>query len=322
VRKLIGRTAAVLGAVIILGAILFAYFIYTPLPPLPTLAGQARLETISVDGRERRYLSYVPAHLPHGSPLVIVLHASLIDGAFMRRITGGEFDALADKNHFAVLYPDAYKGNWNDCRVAQRVAARMENVDDLGFMRALVTSAVTRFSVDPKKVFAVGLSNGGQMALTLATQSPSPVAAVAVFAASLPTPDNSRCPQDTATARVMLVDGTDDPLHPYRGGEASIFGFQPKGTLMSPPQAAKTLADRNGLALPPDEKTLAHRDPTDPTSVRSFSWSRGGKPYVILYEVRGGGHTLPGHGLRYPRLLGRATGDIDGPAQAIDFFMR
>lgn len=319
--KLIRIAASVVGGLVILGAALFAYYIYTPLPRLPQLAGMVRQETLQVGGRARSYISYVPSHLPQGAPLVIVLHGALMDGAFMRRVTGGEFDALADRNRFAVFYPDAYKGNWNDCRIAEHVAARLENIDDLAFMRALIAIAGARFGVDPKKVFVVGLSNGGQMALTLATQSPSPIAAAAVFAASLPTSDNSRCPNAAPTARVMIVDGTADPIHPYGGGAVSIFGFQPKGTVMSPPASAGALARRNGLLSPPDVKTLPHRDAADPTSVRRFTWSREGRPYIVLFEVRGGGHTLPIPGFRYPRLLGRSTGDIDGPAQAIGFFL-
>src|ERR1035438_1281647 len=137
----------------------------------------------------------------------------------MRVATGFEFDSLADRNNFAVFYPEAYKGSWNDCRIHVRTAARLENIDDVGFIRALVAEAGLKFGVDANKVFAVGLSNGGHMALTLATQSPSPVAGIAVFGANLPTRDNSNCPQDTPTPPVMIVDGTDDPLSPYQGGE-------------------------------------------------------------------------------------------------------
>ena len=48
---------------------------------------------------------------------------------------------------------------------------------------------------------------------------------------------------------------------------------------------------------------------------------RAGKPYVDFYAVLGGGPTVPQPYFRYPRLLGRTTADIDGPAEAISFFM-
>jgi polyhydroxybutyrate depolymerase len=233
-----------------------------------------------------------------------------------------KFDVLADRRRFVVMYPDAYKGNWNDCRIAEKVPARLENIDDLGFVRALIAVAQAQLRIDPQKVFVVGFSNGGQMALTLATQSPSPIAAVAVFGSSLPTPDNSRCPGSTPTSRTMIVDGTADPLHPYGGGPASIFGFQPKGNVLSAPATAAILARRNGITAPPEQATLPHLDAADPTRIRSFIWSRQGTPYVALYEVRGGGHTLPVPGFRYPRIFGPTTKDIDGPAKAVAFFLQ
>jgi polyhydroxybutyrate depolymerase len=65
---------------------------------------------------------------------------------------------------------------------------------------------------------------------------------------------------------------------------------------------------------------LPHRDPRDPTSVQRLTWWNQGEPYVVLYTIRGGGHTVPQPVFRYPRLLGRTTGDLDGPTQAIAFF--
>ncbi|RZU40355.1 alpha/beta hydrolase family esterase [Edaphobacter modestus] len=316
------KLAALLFAVVLFIALAaFAYFLYSPLPPLPKLTGQGQSRTIRVGERERRVLEYVPAKLPPGSPLMIVLHGSFMTGGMMRRMTGFEFDALADKNNFAVFYPDAYKTNWNDCRIAGRFAARLENIDDLGFMRALIAEAKAKYSIDPEKVFVVGFSNGGHMAMTLATQSPSPVAGIAIFGSSMSTADNSRCPQDTPTPPVMIVDGTDDPLSPFNGGEVTVFGLEKKGRVISAAATAEEFARRNDILTPPTEELLPHRDANDPTSVQRFRWLRAGKPYVDFYAVHGGGHAVPQPYFRFPRLLGRTTADIDGPAEAIWFFI-
>jgi polyhydroxybutyrate depolymerase len=319
--RVVKLVAMVLASVLFIFIAVLAYLLFSPLPPLPKLTGQGQSVTIRVGERERSVLEYVPAKLPSGSPLVIVLHGSFMTGGLMRRMTGFEFDALADKNNFAVFYPDAYKMNWNDCRIAGRFAARLENIDDLGFMRALIAEAKAKDGIDPEKVFVVGFSNGGHMAMTLATQSPSPVAGIAIFGSSLSTADNSRCPQDTPTPPVMIVDGTDDPLSPFSGGEVTVFGLEKKGRVISAIATAEAFARRNGIRTPPTEELLPHRDANDPTSVRRFSWLRAGTPYVDFYAVLGGGHTVPQPYFRYPRLLGRTTGDIDGPAEAISFFM-
>jgi hypothetical protein len=76
---------------------------------------------------------------------------------------------------------------------------------------------------------------------------------------------------------IMIVDGTDDPLYPYKGGEQSIFGFRKKGTLVSAPATAEAFARRNGIVARPNEEILPHRDPRDPTSVQRLTWWKQGK---------------------------------------------
>jgi polyhydroxybutyrate depolymerase len=315
------KFAAAIGAgVIALGVTAYAYFLYSPDPTPPHLSGQVQTATIQVGSRLRSYVEYIPAQLPAGAPLVIALHGTTMDGALMRKFTGYEFDSIADTHGFAVFYPDGYKTNWNDCLKAGAAAATLEHVDDVGFILALIGKAQSEFKIDPKKVYLVGYSNGGQLAMTLATLSPGPAASIAVFGADLPTPDNSTCSQDSRTPPIMIVGGTDDPISPYNGGEVSIFGFQNKGTVVSAPATAEAFARRNGIGTPPSEEMLPHRDPRDPTSVQRLTWWNQGEPYVVLYTIRGGGHTVPQPVFRYPRLLGRTTGDLDGPTQAIAFF--
>jgi polyhydroxybutyrate depolymerase len=221
-----------------------------------------------------------------------------MDGAQMRKFTGYEFDSLADTHGFAVFYPDAYKTNWNDCRKAGAVAAKLEHVDDVGFILALIAKAQSEFKIDPKKVYLVGYSNGGHMAMTLATLSPSPAASMAIFGADLSTSDNSTCSQDSRTPPIMIVDGTDDPLNPYNGGEITIFGFQHMGTVASAPATAEAFARRNGIGTPPSEEMLPtatreiqHRCNASPggrtASLMSFSipFAAEGTRYHSLYSI-------------------------------------
>ena len=300
----------------------YAYFLYAPLPNPPPLSGHARSQTMRIGTRVRQYVEYVPADLPAGAPLLIVLHGRLMNGNMMREMTGYEFDQAADREHFAVLYPDGYRRSWYDCRKDREETARLEHVDDPGFIRALVAKENADLKIDTHKVFVVGFSNGGHLAMQLAELSPSPAAAVAVFATSLPVRAESDCPQATSTPPVMMVDGTDDPISPFGGGEVNIFGLQKMGDVMSATASAAVLARRNGVQSAETTADLPHRYADDPTHVRAMSWSRGGKPYVVLYEVIGGGHVVPQPEYRYPRLFGRTSKDIDGPAMAVAFFLK
>ena len=99
--------------ILVLIGVAYGYYWYSPAPQLPPLGAKIRQSTVRVGGRVRSYLIYVPANLPQQSALVIVLHGSGMDGARMRVCTGYEFDCLADRHGFVVLYPDGYRGNWN-----------------------------------------------------------------------------------------------------------------------------------------------------------------------------------------------------------------
>jgi polyhydroxybutyrate depolymerase len=262
--RILKFAAAIAAGVVVLGVAAYAYFLYSPDPTPPHLNGQVQTATIQVGSRLRSYVGYIPAQLPAGAPLVIALHGTTMDGALMRKFTGYEFDSMADTHGFAVFYPDGYKTNWNDCLKAGAVAATLEHVDDVGFILALIGNAQSEFKIDPKKVYLVGYSNGGQLAMTLATLSPGPAAGIAIFGADLPTPDNSTCSQDSRTPPIMIVAGTDDPISPYNGGEVSIFGFQNKGTVVfrtcyggsiRAPQRNRYAAERGNVAPPRPERS-------------------------------------------------------------------
>lgn len=308
------------GGLLLLGTAAYCYWLYAPLPAEPRLSATLQTGSLPVGSRLRTYRAYVPAGLPRHAPLLLVLHGSGQDGATIRRWTGYEFDALADRHGFAVLYPDGYKGNWNGCRRDAPFPAKTENIDDVGFLRALVARFQARQGIDPSRVFAFGYSNGGQMAFRLGIEELRLVAAIATAGANLPTLASCSCALDGPTARVLLVAGTQDPISPYAGGQVTLFGFGSRGMVRSALATAETFAQRNGLMDKPVAATLPHQRADDPTSVEQLVWRRDGQPAVALYTVRGGGHVVPQPTFRAPRLVGRTTGDLDAPARAIAFF--
>jgi len=312
-------TFFLLGILVLVGAA-YGYFWYSPAPPLPPLSAAIRKSTVRVGGRDRSYLIYVPANLPPQGALVIVLHGSGMDGARMRVCTGYEFDRLADQSGFVVLYPNGYRRNWNDCRKNATFPAKRENIDDMSFIRALVARVIVEQAIDERRVYAFGYSNGGHMTFRLAMEVPDEIAAVAAVAASLPTPDDSSCPQQGRTSRVMLVNGTTDPINPYRGGIVTLFGFASRGSVMSSGASAQNFAERNRITSPPARGQLPKGFADDPTSVETLTWHTNGKPFSCLYTVRGGGHVIPQQAYRFPRFLGKTTSVLNAPGEAIRFF--
>lgn len=235
----------------------------------------------------------------------------------MRRISGYGFDRLAAQEGFLVAYPDGFEGHWNDCRKAASYSARLRDVDDVAFLRALVARLAQEYRVDPQRVYVAGYSNGGQMAFRLAAEAPGLPAAIAAVAASLPTTGNDACrPVERPTA-ALLINGTRDPINPYLGGKVSLFGFGDRGAVRSTLDSARWWAGLNGIAAPPDVAPLTRPGPVWTERQR---WQEDGHPPVELLSVHGGGHVLAQPDYRFPRILGKSDPELDAPVEIWRFF--
>jgi polyhydroxybutyrate depolymerase len=212
---------------------LFAYFLYTPAPQLPQLSGSLTKGEIEVEGVKRAYRTYVPKDLPKGAPLVLVMHGSGEGPQGIRIGTGYAFERLADQHGFAVVYPKSFAPDWNDCSRIGDKELNGVRADDAGFLAAMVDKLVGELGVDPARVFAAGVSNGGSMAMRLALEQPSRYRAVAAVVANVPTPPNFECKPAAQATSVMIMNGTEDPLVPYAGGE-NLLGLFCQGRSYRP----------------------------------------------------------------------------------------
>jgi polyhydroxybutyrate depolymerase len=294
-----------------------AFFAYAPsLPPPTDLTGTLQHDSVSVAGRERTLQRYVPAALPAGSPLLIVLHGSTQDAQAIRQFSGYEFERLADRHKFVVAYPNGYEANWNDCRRAASYPARALDIDDKAFIAALVEHAVERYSVDRNRVFVVGYSNGGHMAFRLALEMPERFAGLAAISANLPTEDNTICRSTGLPVRFAIVNGTVDPINPYAGGRVTLFGFGNRGTVLSAPESAARFASFFPGARERDAGMIGAEYP----GIEQRAWEVAGELRVVLYSVIGGGHVIPQPYYRAPRMLGRTVREFNAPAALWRFF--
>ena len=95
----------------------------------------------------------------------------------------------------------------------------------MGFLSALIDRFAKIYSIDKKRVYLTGISNGGLMSFRLACEIPEKIAAVAVVTACMPEDLVPTC----STARavpVLIIDGNDDPLMPWEGGSVGFFGYR------------------------------------------------------------------------------------------------
>ena len=311
---------SLLGLVAVAGA-LFGYFVYSPDPVVPPLSGQVTKGAIEVGGLKRTYLRYLPGGLPKGAPLVVVMHGSGENGAQIRLETGYGFERLADEHGFAVVYPNAYTFDWNDCSKVGEFSANGVDVDDVGFLVALVDKLVGESGIDRDRVFATGVSAGGSMSIRLALEAPSRFRAVAAVAANVPTPENFKCkPSKGQGTSVMIMNGTRDPLVPFAGGEVNLLGwFYKGGNVRSSRESGQYFADLNAIAGTPAADRSAVGDGV---GVERILWRNGAQVEVELVAVHGGGHGIPQPYWRRPRLLGPSPMQPDGPAMIWAFFER
>jgi polyhydroxybutyrate depolymerase len=305
----------IISGLLVIVAAMFFYFVYTPTPAVPTLSSNTVAASIQFGGKTRTFLSYRPEKLAPAPGLIIVLHGTGIDGERMRAWTGYEFEQAADHNGFLVVYPDGYKRNWNDCRKGNFSKTKQENIDDVGFIAAIVKQFRSQYNVDSSKVFLFGYSSGGVMAFRVGMEQPALVSGIATICAAFPTPETVLGKLPDTMPRMMMINGTDDPICPYNGGPLKLFGRK-VGVVVSAQQTARMFAAKHGVHGAPVSVRLPHRNADDPSFVDCFSWQSS----VVLYAVNGGGHVIPQPVARFPRFMGRITGDVDAPDAAIKFF--
>jgi len=169
-------------------------------------------QTIVVDGLTRSYIVYQPAGLSGRVPLVVMLHGGYGSAAEAERAYG--WDAEADREHFLVAYPNSIGVAWNAGGGCCGQAAT-KNIDDVGFISAMVRQISTQADVDPARIYATGISNGGILAYTLACQT-------TIFAAIGPDSATQLGSCDRpAPLSIVHIHGSKDATIPYNGGEGS-----------------------------------------------------------------------------------------------------
>ncbi|MDX1735845.1 MAG: PHB depolymerase family esterase [Halioglobus sp.] len=299
------------------------YFLSFTAVPQPRLPGVLLHSETTWDGYPRRYDYYVPKRLSTRPPLVFVFHGSMGDASQSRAMFGYGFEYLAEEHGFIVVYPEGYASHFNGCRAGGPYEANRLDIDDVGFMRNLVDSFDREYGIDRGRVFATGVSNGGQMALRLALEAPDLVTAVAPVATSMPAQDNMGCIPSGQPVAFLLMNGTDDPMNPYEGGKVALYGLVgDRGDVLSTAASTAYWADLAGYSAPPERSELPDTVASDGSSIEVEAWRAPGRKPVALYRVVGGGHTVPHPQLRAPRLIGNTNQDVVAAEVIWAFFAR
>jgi polyhydroxybutyrate depolymerase len=280
----------------------------------PDRTASAAAASMSFGGLDRAFRLYVPSTLDrsHPAPLLLVLHGGGGTGELMERLTLGGLNRMADREGVVVVYPNGLDRHWNDGRGVSQYRAHRDNVDDVGFLSALIDHLGRSVAIDRNRVFSTGISNGGLMSFRLARELSTKITAIAPVAISM----SENIAQMRPPARpvpVVLIAGTEDPLVPWNGGDIGFKRGAKVGRVLSVRETVRYWAGHNQCAGAPAGTMESDRDPRDGTRVRReiYTPCREGAD-VVLYTVEGGGHTWPGgHQYLPPGIVGRTSRDID-----------
>jgi polyhydroxybutyrate depolymerase len=273
-------------------------------------------QSITVDGQSRKFHYYMPTGTSTSLPLVILLHGH---GVSIDSMTGGNgskapykvWMELAEKDKFIAIYPQGLDGTdgksgWNDCRGDN---TEVTTADDVKFINSLIS--LTLYPADSHRVYVVGSSNGGMMALRMALDSPGTVAGIGAVIASMPAV--TECATPTEATAILFINGTSDTLVPYAGGNLDTG----KGSVRSVPDSIQFWISNNSTSSTPSSTTNIPDSNTSDSSTVTFSTYLGGTngTAVFEYKVIGGGHLEPSIKEQYSSIvelvLGKQNHDME-----------
>ena len=224
-----------------------------PLAPVATGAQLLDTTTITHDGIPRSWYTYVPASVAAAQadvPLVIDLHGVYDCASAQLTYTG--WLVKAEEFGLIVAWPQAedepigengftagarwnaggcdeclcencvFKGQGNTCCLVDANATNVPNdVDDVGFLRAMVAQVANANPVDITRVYFTGHSYGCFMAQRMLAQASDLVAAVACFSGAMALSSElgvfplSELSSDYTPRPLMVIHGTADAIVPY-----------------------------------------------------------------------------------------------------------
>lgn len=261
---------------------------------------------IIVNGLTRKYLDFLPATLPEDPAVLLVFHGSGGSATKFRNAMGPTLERMAISENFIVIYLTGYEAHFNDCRKMGPYSAKQLNIDDRSFAKAVVEKLRTETGRELSNVYALGYSNGAQMAYRLAIEENFLQGIIAV-SANIPAPENMDCVVTMAEPhpRVAIIQGTRDPINPTQGGEVGGAGTASRGRVLSTRQSAEWFANHLNIGNSPVEMKIQSKKSL-PNGTLVWEKEDDG---IMMVLLEGYGHTIPQEFSPFPIALGATYQD-------------
>jgi len=213
---------------------------------------------------------------------------------------------VADISDFIVVYPSSID-NWNS-GIGDNPDWPTPNVDDVGFINAMIDTLSIHYSIDLERIYACGYSNGGFMSYKLACQLSHRIAAIASVGGVISSNTAANC-NPLRAMPVLHIHGTEDPWVPING----TMGSHSVDQTLSYWTNFNKCAEANTTIL-------QDLDQTDGCTAEKISYTNCSyNSNVIYYKVINGGHTWPGADPPgYP--AGNTNQDFNASVEIWNFF--
>jgi polyhydroxybutyrate depolymerase len=233
-------------------------------------------DTITVNGVERTYLLYIP-DMYDGSvdvPLLNVMHGR--NGASDRMLDYADFRPIADTAGVILVYPQGLPDNLG--RTHWNFNPSMDTTDDIGFLDSLIRHLLDNYSIDQKRVYSTGFSQGGFMSFFLVCNLGHRLAGIGSVGGAVI--DTSNC-YSGFPMPIIQIHGTSDDQVGYDQYKVDNL--------------VKICAAYNGCNPNPVESNLPDLNSTDNSTVTKFVYEGGRNDAIVEhFRVNGGEHTWPG----------------------------
>ncbi len=232
----------------------------------------------------------LPITIPAGysaerpGPLVLLIHGYTSSGEGQNKYL--KIGALADEYGFFFVAPDGTVEKekdknrfWNASNACCDFQG--SKVDDSAYLRRIIDEMKSRYSIDARRVFLMGHSNGGFMVHRMAMDHPETIAGIVALNGAAP--PKLLGPRPYRPVNVLHIHGTADELNDYKGGD--IYGARYPGARES---AASWAAFAWGASFGVDLPERIDIDSSlEGKETVVTQWADG---HVELWTIEEGGH--------------------------------
>ncbi len=240
--------------------------------------------TMLHDNVERIHKIYVPSSYSKDkpAPLLLLIHGYSEPAGWILEYT--KFQPLAEKYGFIIACPE---GKINKAKVPSwdfQSTNDKGGLKDIDYISSFIDKLVTDYSINEKKIYITGFSQGGFMSYIAGCSLSKKIAAIAPVSGLMPSSDVFKCNMVHSTPAI-IINGDNDTAVAYNGNQ---FGKSVEATL-------NFLADFNKCDKTPVITSIKDQNPDDDQTIEKYAYLNGeNNTQVVHYKVIGGTHLWPG----------------------------